>query len=218
MEKHQGHIVKFDDKRGFGFIQFKAFDKELFFHIKGFKAHRNPVIGEQVLFDVEADKQGRPMAVNIQEALSVAKKQQEQEQRKQKQQAYKARQERQEQKHGVLNLLCGFALIYFMVMTIMSLTSGVPNYLPFIYVVMSVISFVMYYQDKIKAQNSQWRTPESTLHFIDVLGGWIGATFAHKLLNHKTTKAQFRTIFYATIAIHVMVIVGLLLYHPLSPS
>lgn len=208
MEKHQGYVVKFDAERGFGFIKFKEFDKELFFHIKGFKANRNPVIGEQVLFDIKPDKQGRPVAVNVQEALFVAKKQQEREQRKQKQQAHKAHQARQEQKHGTLNLLCGFAVGYFVLIVIMSLMSDVPSYLPLMYVVMGVISFIMYYQDKRKAQNNQWRIPEKTLHIIDVLGGWIGATFAHKLLNHKATKAPFRGVFYATIVIHVMAVVG----------
>ena len=43
---------------------------------------------------------------------------------------------------------------------------------------------------------------------IDGLGGWIGASFAHRLLDHKATKANFRTMFYATIALHIMVVIG----------
>lgn len=97
MQKHHGTIAKFDNERKFGFIQFDNKNRQIFFHVSRFKAGRNPNIGEQVLFDIGQDKQGRPVAINIQEAQFVAQKQQE---RKQKQQAYKAYQERQEQKHG----------------------------------------------------------------------------------------------------------------------
>lgn len=209
MEKHRGYIIKFNNERKFGFIQLKDTDKEIFFHIRYFKADRNPHIGEQVLFDIGQDKQGRPVAINIQEAQFVAQKQQE---RKQKQQAYKAYQERQEQKHGQLNLLCGVGAGYLVILAIVLLMSGLSLKLLGVYFIMGIISFFMYYQDKIKAQNNEWRIPENTLHAIDVLGGWIGATFAHKLLNHKATKADFRAIFYITIVLNIIGFLALVFY------
>lgn len=209
MQKHHGTIANFDNKRKFGFIQFDNKNRQIFFHVSRFKAGRNPNIGEQVLFDIGQDKQGRPVAINIQEAQFVAQKQQE---RKQKQQAYKAYQERQEQKHGQLNLLCGVSVVYLLILAIVLLMSGLSLKLLGVYFIMGIVSFFIYYQDKVKAQNNQWRIPENTLHTIDVLGGWIGATFAHKLLNHKATKADFRVVFYITVALNIIGFLALVFY------
>lgn len=209
MQKHHGTIAKFDNERKFGFIQFDNKNRQIFFHVSRFKAGRNPNIGEQVLFDIGQDKQGRPVAINIQEAQFVAQKQQE---RKQKQQAYKAYQERQEQKHGQLNLLCGVSVVYLLILAIVLLMSGFSLKLLGVYFIMGIVSFFIYYQDKVKAQNNQWRIPKNTLHTIDVLGGWIGATFAHKLLNHKATKADFRVVFYITVALNIIGFLALVFY------
>lgn len=209
MQKHHGTIANFDNERKFGFIQFDNKNRQIFFHVSRFKAGRNPNIGEQVLFDIGQDKQGRPVAINIQEAQFVAQKQQE---RKQKQQAYKAYQERQEQKHGQLNLLCGVSVVYLLILAIVLLMSGLSLKLLGVYFIMGIVSFFIYYQDKVKAQNNQWRIPENTLHTIDVLGGWIGATFAHKLLNHKATKADFRVVFYITVALNIIGFLALVFY------
>lgn len=209
MQKYHGTIAKFDNERKFGFIQFDNKNRQIFFHVSRFKAGRNPNIGEQVLFDIGQDKQGRPVAINIQEAQFVAQKQQE---RKQKQQAYKAYQERQEQKHGQLNLLCGVSVVYLLILAIVLLMSGLSLKLLGVYFIMGIVSFFIYYQDKVKAQNNQWRIPENTLHTIDVLGGWIGATFAHKLLNHKATKADFRVVFYITVALNIIGFLALVFY------
>lgn len=200
MQRHEGHVVKFDHERKFGFIKLQTTNKELFFHIRAFRAGREPRIGEQVIFEIGQDKNGRPVAINIQEALFVAKKQQEHQARLQAKRAYT---ERQEQKHGALNLLCVFAVGFFVAMSAFSLIGKLPIYLPVYYTSVSLISFIMYYHDKNKAQNNDWRTPENTLHTVDVLGGWIGATFAHKLLNHKATKADFRVMFYVTVFLNI---------------
>ena len=209
MQKHHGTIAKFDNERKFGFIQFDNKNRQIFFHVSRFKAGRNPNIGEQVLFDIGQDKQVRPVAINIQEAQFVAQKQQE---RKQKQQAYKAYQERQEQKHGQLNLLCGVSVVYLLILAIVLLMSGFSLKLLGVYFIMGIVSFFIYYQDKVKAQNNQWLIPENTLHTIDVFGGWIGATFAHKLLNHKATKADFRVVFYITVALNIIGFLALVFY------
>ncbi len=206
MQRYEGRITKFDHERKFGFIKLHTTNKEVFFHIRAFRAGREPRMGEQVIFDIGQDKNGRPVAINIQEALFVAKKQQE---RQIKLQAKRAYTERQEQKHGTLNLMCAFAVGFFMVVSVFSLIGKLPVYLPVYYTWVSSISFIMHYHDKNKAKNNDWRTPESTLHTVDVLGGWIGATFAHKLLNHKAAKADFRVMFYVTIFLNIAGLLGL---------
>jgi hypothetical protein len=47
-----------------------------------------------------------------------------------------------------------------------------------LFVIISIITFVIYYKDKSAAINGTWRTPESTLHIFSLLCGWPGAVVA----------------------------------------
>lgn len=64
--KQQGHIKKWQDDKGFGFIESEA-GESLFFHVSEFKAQRRPDVGEQVVFTVGQDNQGRKQAKQVQE-------------------------------------------------------------------------------------------------------------------------------------------------------
>ena len=203
MKKLDGIVIKYNTEKKFGLIQTNR-NKDIFFHIREFRPRRAPIIGERIVFTLGKDKQGRSCAVNIQELAFVIQKEQQKYQRIQRQQTYEAYQERQEQKHGVLNAICIFALVYLILIAISTLFFNILKFVFAWYIIISTISFVVYYLDKVAAENEERRTPEKTLHLIDVLGGWIGASFAHKLLNHKTTKAEFRNIFYLTIIINIL--------------
>jgi uncharacterized membrane protein YsdA (DUF1294 family) len=43
-----------------------------------------------------------------------------------------------------------------------------------------------------------WRTQESKLHLVALLGGWPGALLAQDLFRHKSRKAQFQVVFWIT--------------------
>lgn len=77
------------------------------------------------------------------------------------------------------------------------------------YLVASGIAFVVYAFDKAAAQAGHWRTSESTLHLFALAGGWPGALVAQQLLRHKSTKAQFRPVFWATVVLNVAAFVAL---------
>ena len=70
------------------------------------------------------------------------------------------------------------------------------------YGLLSAVAFLTYRADKSAAQQGRWRTPESTLHAIDLMGGWPGALVARRVFRHKTTKQPFRTIFWATVIVN----------------
>lgn len=55
----------------------------------------------------------------------------------------------------------------------------------------NLINFVLFYLDKKRARNRQWRIPESTLLFISLLGGTIGGLVGMNLFRHKTKKMKF---------------------------
>lgn len=73
-------------------------------------------------------------------------------------------------------------------------------------VVCSVIVFVMYGVDKRRAIKSKPRISEQTLHLFALTGGWAGAYLGSRLFRHKSIKASFRFVFWATVAVHLMVI------------
>ena len=81
------------------------------------------------------------------------------------------------------------------------------------YALFSAVAFLMYAADKSAAEQGKWRTKESTLHTIALVGGWPGALVARRVFRHKTTKQPFRTIFWGTvvancIALAVLACVG----------
>ena len=81
-------------------------------------------------------------------------------------------------------------------------SSLIPIELVYLYSVMSIITFSIYAKDKNSAKKGKWRTPESTLHALSLLGGWPGATIAQSFLRHKSKKLSFRITYWITVAVN----------------
>ena len=77
------------------------------------------------------------------------------------------------------------------------------------YFIASLISFIVYAVDKSASQKEARRIPESTLHFLAIVGGWPGALIAQQKLRHKSKKQSFRTIFWMTVFINIFTFVWL---------
>lgn len=58
----------------------------------------------------------------------------------------------------------------------------------------NVVVFGVYAFDKAAARNGDWRVRESTLLWLAVLGGGIGAFLGQRLLRHKTRKPPFHVM------------------------
>ena len=71
--------------------------------------------------------------------------------------------------------------------------------------VMSLITYVAFAIDKRRAINGGWRIRESTLHLMELLGGWPGAVLGMMLIRHKTKDATYRTIHHLIIGLHVVI-------------
>lgn len=71
-----------------------------------------------------------------------------------------------------------------------------------VFLVISVWTYLAYRGDKKKAEAGEWRTPESTLHFLELLGGWPAAFLSQRLLRHKISKLKYQLVFWAIVAIH----------------
>ncbi|MBU1437615.1 MAG: DUF1294 domain-containing protein [Gammaproteobacteria bacterium] len=64
------------------------------------------------------------------------------------------------------------------------------------YLVVSLLTFLVYTADKHAARNQRWRTAESTLQLLALFGGWPGALVAQRRLRHKSSKTAFLTVFW----------------------
>ena len=85
----------------------------------------------------------------------------------------------------------------------------------------SLASLTAYALDKRRAARALPRTPERTLHTLDLLGGadrkarlktldllggWPGGLLAMRLFKHKRRKAAFVRVFWLTVGIHLAVV------------
>jgi uncharacterized membrane protein YsdA (DUF1294 family) len=78
------------------------------------------------------------------------------------------------------------------------------------YFAVSVITFVVYLIDKAAARRNRWRTEERVLHGLALIGGWPGALVAQQLLRHKSSKVEFRRVFWVTVVLNCAVLALLL--------
>jgi uncharacterized membrane protein YsdA (DUF1294 family) len=79
-----------------------------------------------------------------------------------------------------------------------TLFTGLPRSVLYVYLALSVFTFLVYAKDKSAATNDRRRTPEATLHLLALVGGWPGALVAQQTLRHKSIKKSFRLMFWLT--------------------
>ncbi len=197
--KQQGRVIKWQDDKGFGFIETEA-GESVFFHVSEFKAQRRPAIGEEVIFSVGYDNQRRLQAREVQELSFIQQKMaQKNKQIRQRNHKRSAQAEFEAGQKKRLFLGVGFYGVLILLAVMNKLSWLVIGW----YIVLGVITYAMYAKDKAAAQSGDWRTPESTLHLLSVLGGWVGAMVAQTYLRHKSQKAEFRLAYYLTVIINL---------------
>jgi uncharacterized membrane protein YsdA (DUF1294 family) len=82
----------------------------------------------------------------------------------------------------------------------------------------NLATWMIYSDDKKRAQSREWRTSESTLHILELLGGWPTAFLAQGFLRHKCGKATYQFAFWLIIAAYQLVALDCLFDWPLLGS
>ena len=94
--------------------------------------------------------------------------------------------------------------VFLLAATALMILGMLPAALVLAWLLLSSASYLMYALDKEVAGNARWRrTPESTLHLLDLLGGWPGALIAQQVARHKTAKASFQRMFWVTVLMNL---------------
>lgn len=206
VNKQQGRVTKWQDDKGFGFIETAA-GESVFFHISEFKAAQRPAAGDEVVFTVGQDDQGRLQARQVQ-GLSAVQHQMAQKnhqiRQRNRQRSAQAEFEAGQKKRSLLGI--GF----YGVLILLAATAKLHWLVVGWYVALGIITYVMYAKDKAAAQSGAWRTPETTLHLLSALGGWVGAMVAQTYLRHKSRKPEFRVAYYLTVVVNLAGLIAMM--------
>ena len=177
-----GRITDWNDERGFGFVVPNGGGDRAFVHVSAFKRGlRRPVAGDLIAYVPNKVKRGRFKALKITYVGATANS---------RRRPFRLPWARIGV--GVLGLIVAMAA-----------AGAVPFQLPLLYLVLSGLSFLLYLFDKMAAGRGGPRTPESSLHLLDLFGGWPGALLAQQRFRHKTIKQPFQTMFWITVVINV---------------
>jgi len=80
----------------------------------------------------------------------------------------------------------------------------------------SLLTFIVYYFDKRRAEKNGPRTPEALLHLFELLGGWPGAFLAQRWIRHKSAKVMYQVVFWLIVLVYETVALDWLLGWPIT--
>lgn len=214
----RGSIKSWNDDKGFGFVTPQAGGPAVFVHISAMRGDRRPQVGDAVFYVASQDEQGRLRAEHLRlEGLSIdqpairvkprqaatraAKPERPAKQRKSASQRRSAAQ--------TLPQRLGLKLVVFAVLCAAPLLGAWQLFINYhwiwamaLYPSVSLLTLVFYGYDKHRAMAGEWRTPESTLHLLELAGGWPGALVAQQAYRHKTRKVDYQLMFWVIVLAH----------------
>lgn len=192
--RRTGVITTWNRDRGFGFIRPDDGAADVFLHVRGVARGMDiPEAGSRVEYELETTPEGKTRARNTMPS------------------GLSARDRRRATSPGPRASAFGFvAILAFLVLyLIVAAVWSPPYWAPAVYIGTSAAAFLVYGIDKAAAREGAWRTSESTLIVLGLIGGWPGAIVAQQLLRHKTRKVSFQTLFWVSVVVNVVVFVAL---------
>lgn len=180
-----GIICQWHDQKGYGFIKPDLSDKhQYFFHISDVQGERAAIKnGASVSFTLDDGGTRGLKAVNVTVSDSS----------------------------NAMARLWHISLYAGLPLLMLSSWALIEPWLVVVYWLMSLITYYAYWSDKNKAKNGQWRTPESSLHLLELLGGWPGALAAQRIFRHKIRKLSYQLTFWLIVIVHVAITIDTLL-------
>jgi uncharacterized membrane protein YsdA (DUF1294 family)/cold shock CspA family protein len=201
--KETGELVDWNDDRGFGFIRADGGER-VFVHIKSIRRiATRPRIGDRLSFTRGIGRDGRPAATNAE--ISGANPQQPPTRRG----APPAPPLRAGDPKIVSRVTTAAVLLALVLFGYSLGRAGAV--VGIAYLVMGLVSVLAYWVDKHAAETGRWRTPESTLHGIDLACGIMGGLVAQATLRHKISKSDFTLVTFGIALLHFCALAALIL-------
>ena len=189
--RYKGKIIRWVDDKGYGFITPDGDSHQVFFHITAIlNRHRRPIENELVTYKLKTDSHGRLQADSVElvaDKATIAP-------------IWRS------------NTFLAFAVFLLLFIVYVVSSGKLPTAVLWLYLLVSIFTFIGYALDKIAAENDKWRIQETTLHLLAVAGGWPGALAAQRLLRHKSRKQSFQVVFKVTVALNCSVLGWYLLF------
>ena len=182
--RNQGRITQWKDKQGYGFITPDGGGESVFLHIKAFRQRQErPAGNEIVTYELAHTPKGRRQAEAVEFVRGTGKK--------------NARFAESQSPWPLW--VCS---LFFAALIAAVLTGKLPTPILWLYAAASIVAFIAYWIDKSAARAGRWRTQESTLHLLALIGGWPGALMAQRHLRHKSAKLSFQGVFWVTVLLN----------------
>jgi uncharacterized membrane protein YsdA (DUF1294 family)/cold shock CspA family protein len=197
-----GKLIEWNDARGFGFIQ--PIDKptdRVFLHIREYRLMgRRPEIGEVLRYVPQRQQDGRWRAVKVARAVSSVHRQ------------VRAGTEQARHLRSPTTWLPPLLVPAYAALLAWATWSGsMPMPALAALAIINAATWVTYWNDKRAAASNRQRTPESTLHVLELLGGWPAAWLAQETLRHKSRKPSFRWAYLLMAGLNFAIVGGWLL-------
>lgn len=213
MTKH-GTIVRWDATRAFGFIRSGDSVGDVFFHVRDYRGATPPRAGLAVVFEeIHVGGKG-PRAMAVRTASSphgAAQDARSTDSRRAHRpaQAKRSAPAGRSPRQGKAPLpATGASLAYGLMLGWAALlawgawTQRLPLWTLAALAALNVVTLWLYAADKNAARADRWRIPESNLHLLSLLGGWPAAWLAQQNMRHKSSKTEFRAVYWLTIVLH----------------
>jgi uncharacterized membrane protein YsdA (DUF1294 family)/cold shock CspA family protein len=191
--RFEGKLVRWDDAKGFGFIESSQGGEPIFVHAKAFRTGGGrPGLGDALSFEVEVGPKGK-RAKKV-ERLAIRRS------------PPRPRHERPVA-WGLFSLgaLAALVAAYGTAWKLW----GISHVWALYFLGLSFIAAIAYAQDKSAARRGDWRASEQTLHVLGVLGGWPGALIMQKALRHKSSKNSFQAVFWICVVVNLVLFLAL---------
>ncbi|PHS35524.1 MAG: hypothetical protein COB07_13125 [Sulfurovum sp.] len=215
MIRKKGKIIKWNDDKGFGFILPSDSQRNIFVHIKSFSDKSvRPAEGQDVTYTVEKNNDGRDAAIKVSRSTdNLVRNRASSNRKKNINPTYK----RINTNNTQLDLKPVSSISPLYTMIILGFVAFLFHFTiegklpPFIiaiaiYIVMGIMTYYIYSEDKEMAINNERRTPEQRLLALSFFGGWVGALIAQQKFRHKTKKISFQMSFWTTVFFNIMLL------------
>ena len=194
----QGTVRSWNTEKGFGFIQ-SAHSSNVFFHVRDFRGAGAPAVGMAVVYEeIQVGGKG-PRAMQVRPATATATATAPAAPRLR---PPAKRQHRSAQAPAGSGLAVALMLLWLGLLAWGTATRALPLWVWGGLGLLNVLTFFAYALDKEAARKGLWRTSEKHLHLLALLGGWPAAWWAQQRLRHKSSKTEFRSVYWATLLLN----------------